>query len=168
MLHTKQKSRQSRELWISLCVCELSCSRTLTTTTVSQTSFTKIWWKLSAKIHLGLNDMRNETENNSKLAKTPPTLYRQMLSLKGKSTSGVRDTVSDDTNASAVCLHTNCYTYSFSHWKQLDLYYKNPLTWIINSETLLCFEIPSSWSLASIKGTTWLSIQAPASFRSER
>lgn len=111
---------------------------------------------------------KNATENSSEVAKSSPTLYHQMLSLKGKSGSGVRDTASDDTNASAVCLHTNCYTYSFSSWKQLDLYYKNHLTWIINSETSLCFEIPSSWSLASIKGTTWLSIQAPVFFRSER
>lgn len=111
---------------------------------------------------------KNATENNSELAKTSPTLDHQMFSWKGKSRSGVRDTVSDDTNASAVRLHTNCYTYNFSNWKQLDLYFKNHLTWIINSETSLCFEIPSSWSLASIKGTTWLSIQAPVFFRSKR
>lgn len=39
---------------------------------------------------------RNATENNSELAKTSTTLYHQMLSLKGKARSGVRNIVSDD------------------------------------------------------------------------
>lgn len=53
-------------------------------------------------------------------------------------------------------------------WRQFDLCEKRPLTWIINSGTLLCFEIPSSCSDASIKGKTWLSTQAPVSCRCDR